>query len=419
LEDDLMDPNSQSGERRFSHDGLAIVLASGRGARLGGLTAAQTKAAIPFGGHYRAIDFTLSNCVNSQIRRIAVLTQYKSQSLILHIQRGWGFLHREVGEFIEVWPAQQQDGERWYGGTVDAVYQNIDLLEAAKPSYVLVVAGDQIHSLDYSLMAERHLSSGADLTVACIDLPLAEAAELDVAVTRPDGRIVLVDSRAQASRVMPGPEGAWLVPMGVYLFSTQFLLERLRESAGRSADLDFARDIVPAAVRDAVVYAHESRDGNVPGYWRDIGTVDRYWRAHMELLRDPAPVAFDDPDWPVFTRREPLGPGQLRPGARVDAAIVTSGCVVAGEVSRSVLSTGVRVAEGASIRNSVLLPGANVGEGAVLDRVVVGSGCTIPPYASLSANGGSDRGYPVSPQGVLLVTAARSAPAPLPVRKSA
>lgn len=410
---------TETGERRFSHEGLAMVLAGGRGAGLGGMTADQTKAAIPFGGQYRAVDFTLSNCVNSQIRKIAVLTQYKSQSLIRHVQRGWGFLHHEVGEFIEVWPAQQQDGERWYGGTVDAVYQNIDLLEAAKPSYVLIVAGDQIHTLDYSLLAERHLGSGADLTIACVDLPLADATDFDVAVVAADGRILRLESRAQPNRAGPGSDGARLVPMGVYLFATQFLLERLRESAGRSAELDFARDLMPAAVRDANVYAHESRDGNLPGYWRDIGTVDRYWRAHMELLRDPAPVALDDPDWPVFTRREPLSPGQLRPGARVDAAIVSSGCVIAGEVSRSVLSNGVRVAEGASVRNSVLLPGANVGEGAVLDRVVVGSGCTIPPYVSLSASGGSDRGYPVSPQGVLLVTANRPAPSPLPIRRIA
>ena len=165
--------DSTAGEQRFCDEALALVLAGGRGTRLAGLTAEQTKAAIPFGGQYRAVDFTLSNCVNSQIRRIALLTQYKSQSLIRHVQRGWGFLHREVGEYVEVWPAQQQDGERWYGGTVDAVYQNIDLLEAADPSYVLVVAGDQIHSLDYSLMAEQHVASRADLTVACVELPLA------------------------------------------------------------------------------------------------------------------------------------------------------------------------------------------------------------------------------------------------------
>jgi glucose-1-phosphate adenylyltransferase len=407
------------GDRGFRNDALALVLAAGRGTRLGGLTAEQTKAAIPFGGQYRAVDFALSNCVNSQIRRIALLTQYKSQSLIRHVQLGWGFLHREVGEFIEIWPAQQQDGERWYGGTVDAAYQNIDLLEAANPSFVVIVAGDQIHSLDYSLMAEQHVTTGADLTVACVDVPLPEAGEFDVAIVGADGRIRDIGPRAQASKASRGASDAWVVPMGVYLFSTDFLLDRLRDWASRSASVDFGRDLVPAAVREAAVLAYESRAGGRPGYWRDVGTIDRYWRAHMELLRDPAPVAFDDPDWPLFTRRAPLSPGQLRPGARVDAAIVSTGCVVAGEVTRSVLSNGVRVAEGASVRNSVLLPGASVGEGCVLDRVVVDSGCAIPPYVSLGASAGAERGYYVSPNGVLLVTAAGASPSPFPVRKIA
>jgi glucose-1-phosphate adenylyltransferase len=183
--------------------------------------------------------------------------------------------------------------------------------------------------------------------------------------------------------------------------------------------VDFGRDLVPAAVSDAAVFAYESRAGARPGYWRDVGTLDRYWRAHMELLKDPAPVAFGNPDWPLFTRHEPLSPGQLRPGARVDAAIVSSGCVVAGEVTRSVLSSRCRVAEGACVRNSVLLPGATVGEGAVLDRVVVDSDCVIPPYVALGAGAGAEHGHYVSPNGVLLVTSAARSPAPLPIRKIA
>lgn len=406
-------------ERKFSNETLALILASGRGSGLAGLTAGRTKAAIPFAGHYRAVDFTLSNCVNSQIRRIALLTQYKSQSLIRHVQRGWGFLHREVGEYVEVWPAQQQDGERWYGGTVDAVYQNIDLLEEAEPSHVLIVAGDQIHSLDYTLMAEQHAATQADLTVACVDVPLPDANEFDVAAVRPDFRIEHVGKRAQLHAAVASKDSSWLVPIGVYLFSTPFLIERLRDSASRSPSADFARDLVPAAARDANVRAYESRDGDRPGYWRDVGTIDRYWRAHMELLHDPAPIAFGDPQWPIFTRHEPLGPGELRPGARVDAAIVSPGCVVAGEVSRSVLSSRCRVGEGASVRNSVLLPGADVGEGCVLDRVVVDSGCTIPPYTVLGGGLAARRGDYVSPHGVLLVTAAASRPSPLPIRHSA
>ncbi len=416
-----MDTTSDStdGGQRFCNEALALVLAVGRGTRLAGLTAEQTKAAIPFGGPYRAVDFALSNCVNSQIRRIALLTQYKSQSLIRHVQRGWGFLHREVGEYVEVWPAQQQDGARWYGGTVDAVYQNMDLIEAADPSYVLVVAGDKIHSLDYSSMAEQHAESRADLTVACVEMPFAEAAELDAAVVAPERRIEYIGPRAHARGSERGDDRAWLVPMGVYVFSTGFLLDRLREWASRSASVDFARDLVPAAARSSLAFAYECRDGARPGYWRDVGTVDRYWRAHMELLKDPPPLAFDDPEWPLFTRHEPLSPGQLRPGARIDAAIVSPGCVVAGEVSRSVLSNRCRIGEGASVRNSVLLPGATVGDGCVLDRVVVDSGCAIPPYVTLGARTGAERGYYVSPNGVLLVSSSGAAPPPLPVRKIA
>jgi len=409
--------SESAGEQRFCAEALALVLACGRGRRLMGLTAEQTKAAIPFAGQYRAVDFTLSNCVNSQIRRIALLTQYKSQSLIRHVQRGWGFLHREIGEYVEVWPAQQQAGDRWYGGTVDAVYQNIDLLEAADPSYVLVVAGDQIHTLDYSLMAEQHVASGADLTVACVEFPLPEANELDAALLEPDGRIKQIYPRAHGAT--SGARHDSLVPMGVYLFSTGFLLDRLREWASRSTSIDFARELVPAAVSESVVFAYECGDAARPAYWRDVGTVDRYWRAHMELLEDPAPLAFDDPAWPLFTCHESLSPGQVRPGARIDAAIVSPGCVVAGEVSRSVLSNRCRVGEGASIRSSVLLPGATVGEGCVLDGVIVDSGCSIPPCIALSGRAGAEHGYYVSPNGVLLVTDSGATPSSISVRKTA
>jgi glucose-1-phosphate adenylyltransferase len=410
--------NPERNQRRFDDEPLALVLATRRGLRLEGLTAGQTSAAIPFGGQYRAVDFALSNCVNSQIRRIALLTQYKSQSLIRHVQLGWGFLHREMGEYVEVWPAQQQDGERWYGGSVDAVYQNIDLLEEADPSFVLVVAGDQIHSLDYSLVAEQHAASGADLTIVCFDLPAGDASDFDVAVVDARARIRYLGPRAQARRSPANDGSAWLVPAGVYLFSTRFLLDRLLEWASRSPSVDFARDLIPAAVAESVVLAFVCGDAQA-GYWRDIGTIDRYWRAHMELLREPSPVAFEDPEWPLFTRHEPLSPGQLRPGARVDAAIVSPGCVVAGEVSRSVLSNRCRVAEGATVRNSVLLPGATVGEGAVLDRVVVDAGCAITPYAVLSAAMGTEHGYYVSPNDVLLVTAGGARPSPVPFRKTA
>src|SRR6478752_1689011 len=240
--------------RQWTREAMALVLAGGAGSRLGGLTAGQTKAAVPFGGRYRAIDFTLSNCVNSQLRRIAVLTQYKSQSLIRHVHSGWGFLHRELGEYIEVWPAQQRDGERWYAGTVDALYQNLDLIEAAEPKYVLVLAGDQIYSLDYAALLEEHVAAGAEVTVSCVEMPLTAAAEYHDAELCGDRRIERIGPRAVRDAASGG--GLALVPMGVYVFDAAFLFERLPEWHGRSMQLDIACDLVPASTGDARVFAY-------------------------------------------------------------------------------------------------------------------------------------------------------------------
>ena len=401
----------QRSDPRFTDGALALVLAGGTGSRLAGLTAGQPKAAVAFGGRYRTIDFTLSNCVNSQLRRIALLTQYKSQPLIRHVMRGWGFLHRELGEYVEIWPAQQRDGERWYAGTVDAVYQNLDLIEAAEPSHVLVLAGDQIYSLDYAELIEAHAATNADVTVACVELPLADSSGYDAVALRQDGRIAGMGPRAW-SRERPRPEGPVLVPMGVYLFSTEFLFERLPLWHQRSAAMDIGQDLVPGEAAASRVFAHLFRKGNGPGYWRDVGTIDRYWRAHMELLEDPAPTLLEDPEWPVFTHHAPLGPAQIRPGATIDAALVSPGCRVTGRLSRTVLSSGCEVEAGASVTDSVLLPGVRVGRGCVLERVVVDAGCTIPPGTVIGAAFGTHQGHYVSPGGVMLATstAPRSCP---------
>jgi glucose-1-phosphate adenylyltransferase len=393
----------QRADPRFTDGALALVLAGGTGSRLAGLTAWQPKAAVAFGGRYRTIDFTLSNCVNSSLRRIALLTQYKSQPLIRHVMRGWGFLHREIGEYIEIWPAQQRDGERWYGGTVDAVYQNLDLIEAADPSHVLVLAGDQIYALDYAELIEAHSATNADVTVACVELPLTEASEYDGVALRHENRIAGIGPRIW-SRAQTRSTGLALVPMGVYLFSAAFLFDRLPLWHSRSAAMDIGQDLVPSETAASRVFAHLFRKGNRPGYWRDVGTIDRYWRAHMELLEDPAPAVLEDPEWPVFTRHEPLGPAQIRHGATIEAAVVSPGCRVAGALSRTVLSSGCEVEAGASVSDSVLLPGVRVGRGSVLDRVVVDSDCAIAPGTVLGAAFGTNHGHYVSPRGVMLVT---------------
>jgi glucose-1-phosphate adenylyltransferase len=402
--------DDSAGASRFVRAPLALVLAGGCGSRLAGLTAWQTKAAVPFGGRYRAIDFTLSNCVNSGLRRIALLTQYKSQSLIGHVHGGWGFLHRELGEYVEVWPAQQRDGERWYGGTLDAVYQNLDLIAAADPSHVLVLAGDQVYSLDYSLLLEEHAARGADVIVACVDLPPGEGKEYDSVIVGEDLRVESIVANGDSRLGPAGSRGFGLAPMGVYLFSSEFLFERLIARRNDTAAGDFGRDLLPAAARDARVFAYVVRDGDQPAYWRDIGTIDRYWRAHMELLGDIPPRALMDPSWPVFTRYQPVAPARILHGATLDAALVSPGCTVEGRVERSVLSTRCSVGEGAIVKDSVLLPGARVGAGCVLDRVIVDGEVSIPACTTLGWALGAEHGYYVSPLGVLLVTAAGPEP---------
>jgi glucose-1-phosphate adenylyltransferase len=383
---------------------LALILASGRGRSLEGLTAWQTKAAVPFGGQYRIVDFVLSNCVNSEIRSIALLTQYKSQSLIRHVHAGWGFLHRELGEFIEIWPAQQQDGERWYRGTVDAIYQNGDLIEATGASHVLVLSSDQLYALDYGPLVELHAAQAADVTVACAHVP--EESEHDDVLVESDGRIRAIGRRPPAAAA---PRRSRLAPMGAFLFSAGFLAEYLARCVARPATADFAHDLVPDIVRSARVFAYICDTAEQPHYWRTLNTVDRYWHAHMELLDNVAPALNADRTWPIFTHHEPLSPARVLADAYVDTTLVSLGSVVAGNVTRSIVSTRCRVGANAVLRDSVLLPGAVVGDGCVLDKVIVDSGAKIPANTRLGTRLGASSGFYSSPAGVVLATASRPA----------
>jgi glucose-1-phosphate adenylyltransferase len=380
---------------------LALILANSRGRALEGLTAWQTKAAVSFGGQYRIVDIVLSNCVNSEIRQIALLTQYKSQSLIRHVHSGWGFLHRELGEFVEIWPAQQQDGERWYRGTVDAVCQNSDLIEATGASHVLVLAGDQVYALDYGPLIEAHVARNADLTVACAHVP--ETSENDDVFLGPDGRIERIEHRPATATA---PRRSGLAAMGVFLFKASFLSEYLAANARALATADFARDLIPEAARSAQVFGYLCDDAAEPHYWRTLNTVDRYWRAHMELLDNVAPMWHAE-SWPVFTRHQPLKPARVLADAYVDAAVLGPGSIVAGDVTRSVVSTRCRVGANAVIRDSVLLPGAVVGTGCILDKVIVDCDANIPPNTMLGARLRTDGDYYASPEGVVLATTSR------------
>jgi glucose-1-phosphate adenylyltransferase len=396
------------GRDRGCESVMALVLASTRGRALEGLTAWQTKAAVPFGGQHRIVDFVLSNCVNSEIRQIALLTQYKSQSLIRHVHNGWGFLHPELGEFIEVWPAQQQDGERWYRGTVDAVYQNFDLIEATGARYVLVLAGDQIYSLDYSLLIEAHAASGANLTVAC-----AVAAGTDQVATATAGRLDRIEQLPASAAADPEQR---LAPMGAYLFSTEFLAECLRAGQAAWPAADFATDLVPSLAGREHVFAYFCGDLQEPCYWRTLDTIDRYWHAHMELLDDPQVGVLGNPSWPVFTRYEPLPAARVLRDAYVDSAILSPGAVVAGDVTHSVIAVRCRVGQNAVIKDSVLLPGAVVGAGCVLERVIVDANCEIDADTRLGPCSVPGSSYYTSPEGIVLATASRAPPQPLGVR---
>lgn len=393
---------ASAGRRSGCEDVLALVLANGRGRTLEGLTAWQTKAAVPFAGQYRIVDFVLSNCVNSEIRRIALLTQYKSQSLIRHVHSGWGFLHGELGEFVQVWPAQQQDGARWYRGSVDAVWQNSDLIEATGSRHVLLLADDQIYALDYSLLVESHIARSADITIACAHARGAE----QIALRGPDDRIEKIVTVTPGAAATFEPE---LAPMGVFLFSADFLAQLWRDGRAASAAGDFARDLVPSLAGCARVFAYVCDTAAEPCYWRTLNTIDRYWSAHMELLDNAELGVHAQAGWPIFTRYESLPAARVLRNAHVDGAILSPGAVVAGDVKHSVISSRCRVDADAVVTDSVLLPGAVVGAGCVLDRVVVDADCVLAPDTRLGERVSRDAEPHSTPNGIVLSTAARSA----------
>lgn len=365
----------------------AVVLAGGNGTRLGNLTRWHSKPAIPFGGIYRNIDFSLSNCVNSGIRRIAVLTQYKSQSLIDHLNEGWNFLPRQFGEFVDIWPAQQRVNSGWYRGTADAVFQNLEVLRRLAPAYVLVLAGDHVYSMDYGPMLEQHARSGASVTIACVEVPRAAASEFGIMQCDAERRVTHFIEKPNRPDLQFPEQRSVLASMGVYVFSFDVLRHALMLDANVDASAhDFARDVLPRLVRDGSAAAFEFRDPLTQrqGYWRDVGTVDAYWQAHMELLLPEQLLRLNDPHWPIWTRPLHAAPAQVletQPdgGGFLSNVILSPGCVVHDAVIRnSVLCPGVQIMRGTVIEDSVVLPNTVIGHGCHLRRVVVDSGVQVP-----------------------------------------
>ncbi len=401
---------------RATRDTLALVMAGGRGSRLMQMTTHTAKPAVPFGGKFRIIDFTLSNCINSGIRRIGVLTQYKSHSLIRHLQLGWGFLRGQFGEFIELLPAEQRtEIPSWYIGTADAVYQNLDFILTHQPAHILILAGDHIYKMDYGPMIAQHVARGALATVGCLEVPIAEAREFGVMSIDTEMRINGFDEKPDAPKCIPGKPGHALASMGIYVFDARFLLDLLKRDAGVSeSSHDFGRDVIPRAIREDRVFAYPFRDlydSGKQGYWRDVGTVDAYWQANLELTDVLPELNIYDELWPIWTYAAQVPPAKFildRPGERGMAvdSLVSGGCIIAGATVRhSVLFVDCRVETGSSIEHSLLLPGVKIGRNCRIRKTIVDEGCTIPDGTDIGLDPVEDaKLYHVTKSGITLVT---------------
>ena len=397
---------------------VALVLAGGRGSRLKQLTDSRAKPAVYFGGKFRIVDFALSNCLNSGIRRIGVITQYKSHSLLRHLQRGWAFLKSEMNEFVDLLPAQQRvDEESWYRGTADAVYQNQDILASYGADYIVVLAGDHIYKMNYALMLADHVAQGRECTVGCIEVPRSEAHAFGVMAIDAQRHIIEFVEKPANPPALPGKPDRSLASMGIYIFNAGYLYRELeRDIADPNSTHDFGKDIIPAAVRNAQAMAHPfdmscvgTKAGLEP-YWRDVGTIDAYWDANIDLTATDPELNLYDTRWPIWTYQPQLPPAKFvhnqpdRRGMAVES-MVSGGCIVSGSVFRSVLFSSVRVHSHSTVSWSVLLPEVQVGRGARLSKVVVDRGCHIPDGMVIGEDPAEDaRRFHRSEQGVTLVT---------------
>jgi glucose-1-phosphate adenylyltransferase len=396
---------------------MALILAGGRGSRLHQLTDTRAKPAVYFGGKFRIVDFAMSNCLNSGIRRMAVLTQYKSHSLLRHIQRGWGFLKPEMNEFVDLLPAQQRiDETNWYRGTADAVYQNLDIIRHHRPEFVLVLAGDHVYKMDYSRMLIDHVSHGSPCTVGCLEVPVEEARGFGVMHVDACNRIVDFVEKPADPPHLPGRPEVALASMGIYLFDAEFLYDELPRHIGApGTQHDFGRDVIPAmvAARHAVAHPFDLscvRNGDKPPYWRDVGTLDAYWEANIDLTATDPELNLYDRDWPIWTYQEQLPPAKFvhnlgeRRGSATES-MVSGGCIVSGQLDRSLLFSMVRVHSFAKVSWSVLLPEVQVGRGARLTRCIVDRGCEIPDGMVVGEDAEADAArFKRTERGITLIT---------------
>jgi glucose-1-phosphate adenylyltransferase len=398
---------------------LSIILAGGRGSRLRQLTDNRSKPAVPIAGKYKIIDFPLSNCINSGMRRIAVLTQYRSHTLNQHVQRGWNFLRSDFNEFIELWPAQQQTGSDWYRGTADAVYQNLSMIDGLDSEYILILAGDHVYKQDYSLMLQDHIESGADVTVACIEVPLKEADQFGVMHVDENDNIIAFEEKPANPPTMPGKPDVSLASMGIYIFNTKFLSENLRSDASDDeSSHDFGKDLIPLFVGRCKIKAHHFSNSVISNssypdkpYWRDVGTLTAYWEANMDLTRLVPELDLYDEEWPIRTAQyqRPAAKFNYNYEERIGTAlnsVVSAGCIVSGStVEQSILFNNVRVNSYSHVNKSVILPRCDIGRHCRLNKVVIDSDCCIPEGTIIGEDAVADaaRFYRNS-DGITLVT---------------
>jgi glucose-1-phosphate adenylyltransferase len=401
---------------RLTRDTLALVLAGGRGSRLYELTDWRAKPGLYFGGKYRIIDFPLSNCINSGVRRMGVLTQYKAHSLIRHLVRGWSWFQAGSREFVEILPASQRVGGEWYRGTADAVYQNLDIIRTHAPSYVLILSGDHIYKMDYGPFLAAHADAKADMTVSCVELPCEEAAgQFGVMTVDETGRVIAFDEKPAVPNSVPGKPGICLASMGNYIFNTEFLYEQvIKDADSPDSSHDFGKNVIPSIIKDYRVYAYPFRDPDTQqqAYWRDVGTLDAFWEANMELVSVTPQLNLYDQEWPIYTYQVQSPPAKFvfdepaRRGAAIQS-MVSGGCVISGaEVRRSLLFSRCTTNSYSSITDSVLLPDTRIGQNCRINRCIIDAGSTIEDGTVIGENHDDDRerGFRVTESGLTLVT---------------
>jgi glucose-1-phosphate adenylyltransferase len=401
---------------RLTRNTVALILAGGQGSRLHELTKWRAKPALYFAGKFRIIDFPLSNCINSGVRRIGVLTQYKAHSLIRHLVYGWSWFQAAQREFVEILPASQRVGGEWYRGTADAVYQNLDIIRTHSPSYVLILAGDHIYKMDYGPLIAAHAEKQADMTISCLEVPVAEAAgALGVMTVNDSGRVIAFDEKPEKPNEIPGKPGYCLASMGNYVFNTEFLYEQVIKDADTpNTKHDFGKNIIPSIINDYQIYAYPFRDLETgeQAYWRDVGTLDAYWEANMELVSITPQLNLYDRQWPIFTHQWQSAPAKFvfnKPGRRGEAiqSMVSGDCVISGSsVLDSLIFSRTRVHSYSTVEASVVLPDVDIGEHCKIRNAIIDRGARVPAGTEIGIDIAADRerGFRITEAGRTLVT---------------